>query len=64
MRAFVLCLLVTGCVTQEERECLDFKTIQYGIVECIPMYGNMLCSDTVKTSVVCMRYEEATKDLP
>lgn len=64
MRAFVLCLLVTGCVTQEERECMDYKTIKYDTVECIPLYGNLICNDTVKTSVVCIRYEEALKDLP
>ena len=64
MRAFVLCLLVTGCVTQEERECLIYKTIQYDTVECVPLYGNHICLPTVKTSMVCMKYEEATKDLP
>jgi len=64
MRAFVLCLLVTGCATQEERVCMDYKTIKYDTVECEPLYGKVICNDIVRTSVVCIRYEEALKDLP
>jgi hypothetical protein len=60
MRTLVVFLLLAGCVTQEEddRICLDYDSIQYQMEECEPLYGQLICYDTIKTRVFCTLYQE------
>ena len=59
MRWLACLLLVAGCASQDDRECVDFKSVAMEREKCIPLYGALLCATEIVTDLVCVRYEEA-----
>ena len=58
MKAIALLLVLSGCVAQEERECIDYTTITYEREKCIPFYGSLVCATEEVTELRCIRYDE------
>lgn len=58
MKAIALLLVLSGCVAQEERECIDYTTITYERDKCIPFYGSLVCATEEVTELRCIRYDD------
>ena len=57
-RILVAFSLLGGCASVDDRICLEWTTHQIETTECVPMYGNMICAETVKTKHACVLYAE------
>ena len=62
MKIVALFLVLSGCVAQEKRECIDYTTITYEREKCIPFYGTLVCATEEVTEIRCTRYEDAIEE--
>lgn len=63
LRILSLSLLVLGgCASVDDRICLEWTVHKIETTECIPMYGQLICSDTIKTRHACVMYAEDDYD--
>lgn len=58
MKVIALLLVLSGCVAQEERECINYTTITYEREKCIPLYGSLICATEEVTELRCIRYDD------
>ena len=58
MKVIALLLVLSGCVAQEERECINYTTITYEREKCIPPYGSLICATEEVTELRCIRYDD------
>lgn len=58
MRVIVLLLVLAGCATQEERDCVEFKAITFERERCVPFYGSLICAMEEVTELRCIRYDD------
>ena len=50
-------LFISGCVTPDDRVCIDYDSITFEREKCIPFYGQMICANEEQTRVFCTRWE-------
>lgn len=61
MRALLLSLLLVGCTAVEEKgDCIDWTYYTDVVEKCVPLYGQIICSEHEITRYVC---KLRTKDL-
>ena len=63
MRYLLVGLLLTGCTTTQDKGiCVEYKNISYESSKCIPLYGDIICHEIIKTEAICTRYINATSE--
>ena len=63
MRYLLVGLLLTSCTTAQDKGiCVEYKTISYESSKCIPLYGDIICHEVIKTDVICMGYIDAVSE--
>lgn len=60
MRALFLFLLLAGCTAVEDkRDCIDWVYYTDIVEKCVPLYGQIICSEHEITRYVCkLRMED------
>ena len=59
LRILSLSLLVLGgCVSTDDRICLDWRVTTETREKCVPLYGAMICADEQVTRNTCTLYAE------
>ena len=59
MKRVLLLLLLTGCTIEPDtRLCADYGSRTYVRERCVPLYGQLICSEEEVTEVYCKRYFE------
>lgn len=50
-------LIFSGCATEkDDRICLDWKAVEETRRKCVPLYGDLICSDETIVRNVCKLY--------
>ena len=59
MKKYVLYFIfLFGCTAvEDDRICLDWKSIEVVREKCIPLYGALICADEQRTESRCVLYE-------
>ena len=49
-----LLLLLAGCVSTERGECLDWDVREEVREKCVPLYGQIVCTEEVRHTYKCI----------
>ena len=50
----ILLLLLAGCASTEKGECLDWDVREEVWEKCVPLYGNLVCTQEVRHTYRCI----------
>ena len=57
-RAIALLVVLSGCVTPEEKDCIDWRHVIVRDEVCTAMYGNIICVEKDVTRYYCVLWED------